>query len=128
VRVLLDTHAFLWFVLNDPKLSSVAKAVIEQESNGILFSPANYWEIAIKISCGKYRLNSSYEEFWQKGIERNNIQILSIELNHTARLLTMSHHHRDPFDRLLIAQALAENLSVVSSDVRFDAYGVQRVW
>jgi PIN domain nuclease of toxin-antitoxin system len=128
VTFLLDTHAFLWFVLNDSKLSLTAKTTIEVASNQILVSPANYWEIAIKISCGKYRLNDSFEAFWEKGMNENQIAVLPITLNHTAQLLDMPYHHKDPFDRLLIAQALAEGIPLVSSDARFDAYSVQRIW
>jgi PIN domain nuclease of toxin-antitoxin system len=128
VTFLLDTHAFLWFVLNDSKLSLSAKTTIEVGSNQILVSPANYWEIAIKISCGKYRLHDTFEAFWEKGMNENQITVLPITLNHTAQLLDMPFHHKDPFDRLLIAQALAEGIPLVSSDTRFDAYGVQRIW
>lgn len=128
MRAMLDTHAFLWFVLNDPKLSTDARVTIEDASHEIFISPANSWEIAIKISCGKYHLKDSYEAFWQKGMNENNIALLPIALRHTAQLLSMPHHHKDPFDRLLIAQALAEKIPLIGSDGRFDAYGIQRIW
>lgn len=128
MRALLDTHAFLWFVLNDPKLSADARVTIEDASNEICISPANYWEIAIKISCGKYHLNGSHEAFWQKGMDENNIALLAITLPHTAQLITLPFHHKDPFDRLLIAQALAEQIPLISTDTRFDAYGIERIW
>ena len=128
MRALLDTHTFLWFVLNDPRLSAVAKFTIEDPATSILISPASYWEIAIKISAGKYKLISSYEAFWKKGMKDNDIAVLPVELPHTARLLSMPFHHRDPLDRLLVAQALAEGIPFVSGDAPLDAYGITRIW
>jgi len=128
VTVLLDTHSFLWFVFNDPKLTMPAKLAIEDPSNIVLISPTSYWEIAIKISAGKYRLKRSYDEFWQRGMLDNNITVLPIELRHTSRLISLPFHHKDPFDRLLVAQALTEQLPLVSGDTNLDAYGIQRIW
>jgi PIN domain nuclease of toxin-antitoxin system len=128
LRILLDTHTFLWFVLDDPRLSSQARLVVEEPSGEVLISPASYWEIAIKISVGKYRLHDSYETFWRKGMDDNSFGVLPIDLSHTSRLLSMPHHHRDPFDRLLGAQALVEGIPLVSFDPSFDAYGIKRIW
>lgn len=128
MKLLLDTHAFLWFVLDDPKLSLSARQAIESDSNQVCISPASYWEIAIKISLGKYRLNGSFEAFWDTGMRRNDITVLPIEIRHAATLAAMPFHHKDPFDRLVVAQALAEQLSLVSADLRLDAYGVSRIW
>src|SRR5437899_3327578 len=108
MRVLLDTHAFLWFVLNEPQLSDIARSVISEPANDILISPATYWEIAIKISIGKYALKEPYNTFIPGQIAANQLVILPIEPQHTAALLSLPHHHRDPFDRLLAAQALVE--------------------
>lgn len=105
MRLLLDTHAFLWFVLNDPQLSVTAQNVIADPANDILISPASYWEIAIKVALGKLDLHASYDDFMQHGIIDNDMEILPIEPKHTSRLTTLPLHHRDPFDRLLIAQA-----------------------
>jgi PIN domain nuclease of toxin-antitoxin system len=128
VIALLDTHTFLWFVLNDSNLAPQAKLTIEDPANLLLISPVSYWEIAIKISAGKYRLNRSYEEFWRKGMQENAIGLLPIELRHTSRLLSLPFHHKDPFDRLLVAQALTEQIPLLSGDPTLDAYGIQRVW
>ena len=128
MRLLLDTHAFLWFITNDPKLSPAAKALIADPNNEILVSPASYWETAIKVSIGKYPLSVPYETFITQGIDGNGFKILPIEPRHTAVLTTMTFHHRDPFDRMLLAQAQVEKLSVVSSDTLFDQYGVSRLW
>ncbi len=128
MRVLLDTHAFLWFVLNDPQLSTSARTLIEDPTTDVLVSPASYWEIAIKVRLGKLDLRSSYDDFMQRGILGNDFAILAIEPKHTSVLTTLPMHHRDPFDRLLIAQAQVEKLAIASVDTAMDAYGVQRLW
>lgn len=128
MTVLLDTHAFLWFVLGDSRLSATAKKEIEDPQNDKLISPAAYWEIAIKISIGKYTLPQPYEQFLQKAIDDNGFVILPIEPKHTAELINLPFHHRDPFDRLMIAQAIVEQISVVSNDAAFDPYPVTRIW
>ena len=110
MRLLLDTHAFLWFILDDPKLSVTAKELIVDPSNDIEISPATYWEIAIKISLGKYELPESYEMFIEREIVTNEFRVLPIEPKHTAALTALPFHHRDPFDRLLIAQAMIERM------------------
>jgi PIN domain nuclease of toxin-antitoxin system len=128
MRVLLDTHAFLWFVLGDEQLSHNARLSIEDPGNEKLVSPASYWEIAIKISLNKYTLSQPYEAFMQKGIASNGFIILPLELKHTAVLTTLPFHHRDPFDRLIVAQAMVENIPVISGDAAFAAYPVTCIW
>jgi len=128
MKVLLDTHTFLWFVLGDAQLSARAKATIEDLGNEKLLSPASYWEIAIKISLGKYTLSMPYEEFIEKGINENGFVVVPIEPKHTAVVATLPFYHRDPFDRLIIAQAMVEATTIVSVDTVFDAYPITRVW
>ncbi len=128
MRVLLDTHALYWFLEGDAKLSKPAALVIGDPDNVILFSPASYWEIAIKISLGKWQLNRPYADFIDIALVNYGFQILSIIPGHTAELLKLPFHHRDPFDRLLIAQAIVEGLEIVSADAQFDAYPVKRTW
>ena len=128
MRVLLNTHAFLWFVLGGPQLSSNARRHIEDPGNEKLVSPASYWEIAIKISVNKYTLSQPYEAFMQKGIADNGFIILPIEPKHTAVLTSLPFYHRDPFDRLIIAQAMTEQIPVISGDAAFAAYPVTRIW
>ena len=128
MRLLLDTHAFLWFVLNDAQLSSKAKTLIEDSSNDILISPASYWEIAIKVSHKKLDLFATFDDFMRRGITGNDFEILPIEPKHAAIVATLPLHHKDPFDRLLIAQALAEAIPLVSTDSAIDPYSVQRLW
>jgi PIN domain nuclease of toxin-antitoxin system len=106
VRLLLDTHAWLWFYLGDPQLSAAARTAIADPGNSKLISAASYWELAIKISLGKYVLRESYDELIQHAIFDNGFAILAVEPKHTAMLISLPHHHRDPFDRLLVAQAL----------------------
>ena len=128
MRLLLDTHAMLWFLLDDARLSSQADGLISDLKNDIVVSPASYWEIAIKIRLGKYALPEPLDAFFERELRRNRFDILPIEPKHAAVLTTLPLHHRDPFDRLLIGQAVAEGISIVSSDAAFDAYGVERLW
>ncbi len=128
MRLLLDTHGWLWFVLGDSSLSPAACAAIEDPGNEKLVSPASYWEIAIKIRLGKYVLPQPYDLFVRGAIEGQGFVVLPIMSKHTALICTMPLHHRDPFDRLLVAQALAEDITLVSEDATLDAYGVRRLW
>jgi PIN domain nuclease of toxin-antitoxin system len=114
--------------LGDPRLVGTALSQILDSSQAKLVSPASYWEIAIKISLGKYSLNEPYEAFMQRGIAGNGFSVLPIEPKHTAALTTLPFHHRDPFDRLLVAQALVEQVPILSADTALDAYGVNRIW
>ena len=125
---LLDTHTLLWFLTDDSALSTKAKAIIESIDSTILVSPASYWEIAIKISLGKYQLPEPLSSFMARELSNNHITILPIDIEHAGRVSELSFHHRDPFDRILIAQALIENLPILSVDAVFDLYGVQRIW
>jgi PIN domain nuclease of toxin-antitoxin system len=127
VRLLLDTHAFLWFLLDDPKLNVTARNLIGDPNNDIEVSPATYWEIAIKIALRKYVLPELFEVFMEREITINDFHILPFALKHVAALTTMPFYHRDPFDRLLIAQAMVEQIPIISDDTVFDAYPVTRL-
>ena len=128
MRVLLDTHAVLWFYLGDSQLSKKAKTVIADPINVKFVSPAMFWEIAIKLSIGKYTLNETYDEFIQHAIFDSSFIILPIQPRHTSTLVPLPWHHKDPFDRLMVAQCLVEGLSFVSKDTLLDQYGIARVW
>ena len=128
MSLLLDTHALLWFLLDDPRLSSTAREAIAGHPEAVRVSPASHWEIAIKISLGKYELPMAFAEFWERQLAVNDFTILPITIAHTAKVAGLPFHHRDPFDRLLIAQALQEDLPIVGNDGAFDAYGVKRIW
>lgn len=128
MRLLLDTHTFLWFLLDDLRLSATARAVVVDPLNDVEISPASYWEIAIKIRLRKYELPESYHLFMEREIAANDLRILAIEPRHTALLTTLPFHHKDPFDRLLIAQAIVEDIPIVGADATFDRYPITRIW
>jgi len=128
VRMLLDTHTMLWYTLGDPQLSTNAENLIVNASNEILISPASYWEIAIKVSIGKLTLHHPYDDFIDLCLQTYRFVILPIKPKHTSMLTTLPFHHKDPFDRLLIGQALSEGISIISADFAFDAYSVSRFW
>jgi PIN domain nuclease of toxin-antitoxin system len=122
-------HAcFLWFITNDPQLSATAQNLIADPHNDILISPASYWETGIKVSLGKYPLSVPFETFITQGIHGNGFKVLPIEPRHVAAITAMPFHHRDPFDRLLVAQAQVERIPLVSKDLVLDRYGVNRLW
>jgi PIN domain nuclease of toxin-antitoxin system len=116
----------MWFMLGDTKLSKIASDLINDRSNACLISPVNHWEMAIKVSLGNYRLTADFYEMWQEVLDR--FEVLTIEPIHTGRLLNLPFHHKDPFDRLLVAQSLVEGIPLVSNDSTLDAYGITRVW
>lgn len=128
MRLLLDTHTFLWFTLGDPQISAAALAAINDLGNDKHVSPATYWEIAIKVSINKLVLAVPYEDFLHRGIVLNGFDVLHVEPRHTARVAKLPFHHKDPFDRLLIAQALVDDLTLVSNEALFASYGVKRLW
>jgi PIN domain nuclease of toxin-antitoxin system len=124
----LDTQALLWFVLDDPRLSGKARNTMIATDGVIFVSPASLWEIAIKIRLGKYALPAPFTTFWEEQFRTNDFTLLPISILHTARVVDLPFHHRDPFDRLIIAQSLVEGIPIVSSDDIFDYYGVERIW
>lgn len=128
MRILLDTHTLLWFYLGDPQLSSTARGLIDDPANTKLVSPASYWELAIKVSLGKYVLTESYDDFIQHAVFDNGFVILPVEPRHTAALISLPHHHKDPFDRLLVAQAIVDRIPLVSGDSLLDKYPITRLW
>lgn len=128
MKLLIDTHTFLWFIDNHINLSANARILIEDASNEIFLSTASLWELAIKISTGKLNLNQPFEIFLSSQLSINEIDVLEIQLPHIALITNLPFHHRDPFDRMLIAQALHEQMPIIGSDAAFDAYGVTRLW
>ena|SRR5437868_14396005 len=127
MKLLLDTHTFLWFIKDNPRLSVSAKAWLESDAD-LLLSIACLWEISIKVSIGKLTLAQPFDIFLPQQLADNDIEILPISLAHLGIVSTLPFHHRDPFDRLLIAQAITEQLPIVSIDAAFDAYSVTRLW
>lgn len=126
--LLLDTHALLWWVEDDPQLSLVARRLIADEQNDCLVSLATAWEMAIKAGLKKLELAVPVQRYFQQHLPANDFRLLPLELDHVTRVETLPLHHRDPFDRLLIAQALCEGLTLVSGDSVFDHYGIKRFW
>lgn len=128
MKLLLDTHTLLWHALNDSRLSAAARAAIVDLANEVFVSPATYWELAIKISIGKLTVQQPFEDF-QRACEAR-FPLLPIATAHTAQVakLPFPPNHRDPFDRLMIAQAMVEGMLIVSADAAFDSYAVSRIW
>ena len=128
MRLLLDTHAFLWFVLGDLRLSEAARAEIERPDNQKFLSIVSVWEMAIKSSMDKMVFHHPLPILISEQLERNGIDLLPIDLTHALAVENLPFHHKDPFDRLLIAQSLVESLPIISIDAVMDAYGVDRFW
>jgi len=128
MKLLLDTHSFLWFVTGSANLSSNARSLIEDGSNESLLSVASLWEMAIKVSLGKLTLSAPFADLIPAQLNVNGIGLLNISIAHVSLLATLPFHHRDPFDRLLIAQAITEKMPIISADATFDNYGVTRPW
>lgn len=128
MRLLLDTHTFLWFISGDAQLSSKARELISDPENEVLLSVASLWEIVIKAALGKLRLAGSFEDVIPSQIQSNDIELLGIGLAHLGELSRLPQHHKDPFDRLIIAQAIAEGIPLVSKDDNFEEYRVNLLW
>ncbi len=127
MKLLLDTHAFLWFVAGDERMSRRARHAIEAEDAELVLSTASVWEMAIKAGLGRLELPCSVEEYVAEKAA-GGFGILSVDWPHAAAVERLPLHHRDPFDRLLAAQALAEKLTLVTSDPIFRTYGVKVIW
>lgn len=128
MNLLLDTHAFLWFLSGDSSLSSAAKTLIEDPTTNAFVSIASCWEIAIKTGVGKLNLGEPATTFLPRELARNRFDLLGVELRHATFVETLPHHHRDPFDRMLVSQSLIEAIPIISGDAALDPYGVQRLW
>jgi PIN domain nuclease of toxin-antitoxin system len=124
---LLDTQAFIWFLEDNSKLSSVSRKTITDIENRVLISIASYWEMAIKISIGKLKLPEPLSKVMEKA-ENEAIQLKGISTEDVLNLETLPFHHRDPFDRIIIATAISEDWNIISNDEAFDQYEVSRIW
>jgi PIN domain nuclease of toxin-antitoxin system len=128
MRLLLDTHTFIWFVTDSPRLSVTAKALIEDEYNEKLLSIASIWEMAIKHSLGKLSFELPFMVFVEQQMLQNSMSLLNIQISHLNVVANLPLHHRDPFDRLIIAQSMVEQIPIVGIDKVSDSYSVQRLW
>jgi PIN domain nuclease of toxin-antitoxin system len=128
VRALLDTHAFLWWTVDDPRLSQDARTLIEDASNELYLSVASAWELAIKVGLGRVETPAPIDEFLPDSLARNGVQALAIELPHALRVARLPSIHGDPFDRLIVAQAQIEGLPILTADPAIDRYDVDTIW
>jgi PIN domain nuclease of toxin-antitoxin system len=128
LRCLLDTHTLIWWMTTDPHLSKSARTLIEQESNVSLVSAVSAWEIATKVRLGRLPAAADFVQDFVDDLRRERMEILAVSAEHGIRAGLLPGPHKDPFDRMLIAQALAENVPIVSNDRALDGYGVRRLW
>lgn len=128
MRVLLDTHAFIWWIGDDERLSERVREVVADGGNDLFFSVVSGWEMAIKAHLGKLRVSEHLGAYLSRELASNSIQVLSVYLSHAVRVADLPDHHQDPFDRLLIAQAQVEGLSLVSADTEVSRYPVDVIW
>jgi PIN domain nuclease of toxin-antitoxin system len=128
VRLLLDSHALIWAVDNPSQLSQMATAALQAPTNQLLISAGTIWELGIKTGIGKLVLSLPYKQWMSQVITDLDVEILPLSVEYAAAQATLPMHHKDPFDRLLVAQAQIENIPLVSCDVILDRYGISRLW
>jgi PIN domain nuclease of toxin-antitoxin system len=128
MKVLVDTHTFLWDIIADSRSSTKAKQMLRSDEHELVFSLVSLWEIAIKIKTGKLNTIGSSVAYIRDEMKAYGMELLPIRYEHILQLELLPHHHGDPFDRLLIAQALAESLPILSADRIFASYGIKLVW
>jgi PIN domain nuclease of toxin-antitoxin system len=128
VRVLLDTHAFLCWISDDPRLSEKAREIIADGHNELFLSAASGWEISIKAGLGRLKVPEDLQRFIADQLSRNAIKVLPIYLSHTLHTRVLPDYHRDPFDRILVSQAILEEMPLLSADPKISHYPVEVVW
>ena len=126
-RILLDTHVFVWALADPRMVPDAAWPVLRDPAQSLFLSVASAWELAIKSARGKLALPGGVQAFVGEGCRRTGVTMLGIDLAHTAEVERLPHHHRDPFDRMLVAQARVEGLALLSYDGALEAYDVRRV-
>jgi len=125
MRALLDTHTFLWWINNDPRLSERCREIISDSGNEVLFSAVSAWEIAVKSRRGRLTLPEETEPYIREQLTRNRFEVLPIDLMHALRVALLPDHHKDPFDRMLVAQAQVEDLTILTVDSEIVRYPVR---
>lgn len=128
MRTLLDTHSLLWFLTGSERLSETAQQVMADFDNELVLSIASLWEIAIKVSLGKLELAQPFEELFPSQLREHEIELLHMTFPHLFHVVSLPFHHRDPFDRVIAAQSLADGLPVITTDPAFHSYGVTIIW
>ena len=128
MKLLLDTHTFLWFIWADSQLSEHAREAISQDSAQCVLSTASLWEICVKVSLGKLTVLQPFEKLVEEHVLANGIEIISMNATHLDVMVDLPFHHRDPFDRLILAQAIQEQATIVSKDSKLKLYNVELLW
>lgn len=128
MRLLVDTHAMLWWLRDDSRLSHRARAILEDGGNELLWSLASSWEIAVKIRSGKLELDRPLERLYAELVTEQGVDLLPVSHDHCARVADLPLHHRDPFDRMLVVQAQHARVPVLTADPKLGAYEVQLLW
>jgi PIN domain nuclease of toxin-antitoxin system len=128
LKLLLDTHTFLWFIGGSDELSVKARELIEEPVNERFLSVASLWEMAIKASIGRLKLALSFPELVRREVQGNAMELVEIRPEHLDKVARLPFHHRDPFDRLIVAQSLVEDMTIVSRDTAFKSYPVRSLW
>jgi PIN domain nuclease of toxin-antitoxin system len=128
MKVLFDTHTFIWWITDSSRLSSTVRDIVSDGSNQLFFSAASGWEIAIKAQLGKLQLPNTPQQFIMEQLLVNSIESLPIQLSHALGIYNLPNHHKDPFDRMLVAQSQIENLPILSLDPLIAQYKVNIVW
>src|ERR1043165_6154071 len=128
MKLLIDSHALIWYVDQHQQLSLASHAAISDPSSDLLLSAGSIWEISIKVGLGKLVLTEPYLLWMSQALDDLGITILPITVEYADVQASLPKHHSDPFDRLIVAQAILEKVSIVSADARMDAYGVTRIW
>jgi PIN domain nuclease of toxin-antitoxin system len=128
MRVLIDSHALIWYVDQDKLLSLASHAAISDPANDLLLSAGSIWEIGIKIGLGKLLLTQPFKRWMNQAISDLDVTVLPLSVEYVDVQSNLPKHHGDPFDRLIVAQAIVEQVSLVSADANLDAYGTARIW
>ena len=128
MKLLLDTHTLLWFIGGSSRLSSTARTLIEDTENDKFVSIVRVWEIAIKVSVGRMSLSSPFDILFPHQLQINGFELWPVKVGHASVVASLPFHHRDPFDRLLIAQSIVEDFAIVTTDSEFADYPVKLLW
>ncbi len=128
MRALLDTHAFLWWISDDARLSERCRAIISDGVNEILFSAVSAWEIVVKAGIGRLAVPDNLENYIPEQVSRNRFEVLPISITHALRVSRLPNHHKDPFDRMLVAQAQVEKVTILTGDAQIARYPIRVAW
>jgi PIN domain nuclease of toxin-antitoxin system len=128
MKLLLDAHVLLWYLSGDSRLNPTSLAILDDDRNAKWVSTATLWEIAIKVGLGKIQLGQPFEQLFPMLLRKNEFGILDISIGHLSQLLTLPGIHKDPFDRILVAQAASESLTILTTDTNIAKYSIPVIW